>query len=62
MGPSARDLARLLKSEKEKIRAVYKKDYAAAGDRVRMKLFLFWPGMYYYIVKLYDSVIIPLRQ
>ena len=62
MADSAKDLVRLLKREKEKIRAVYQEDYAAAGDRVRMRLFLLWPEMYYHIVKLYDGIIIPLRQ
>lgn len=62
MESSGRQLAGLLKGEKDKIRDIYRKDYVAAGDKARMKLFLLSPGMYYYIVKLYECIIIPLRQ
>lgn len=59
---SARRLSALLREEKEKIKEIYHSDFVAAGDKVRMKLFLFSPGSYYGIVKLYDKLIIPLRQ
>lgn len=62
MKDSAEALGHMLKTEKEKIKEVYKKDFAAMGDRVRIKLFLASPVCYYRIVKLYDKVIIPLRQ
>lgn len=40
---------------------IYGKDYVATGDRVRMKLALALPGVYYRAVKLYDKYVIPLR-
>lgn len=62
MKKDAKRLEALLKNERKEIAAVYKSDYVAKGDLVRMKVFLFRPGMYYQIVKLYEKVIIPLRQ
>ncbi len=62
MAGSGKKLAALLKKEKGQIRLVYQNDYAASGDRIRMKLFLFCPEMYYRIVKIYDKLIVPLRQ
>lgn len=62
MKQQAGELAMLVKSEKKKIYAVYKESYVTAGDKVRMKVFLMSPGFYYRIVRLYDKVVIPLRQ
>lgn len=62
MTGDAKELAGLLKDDKETIRDVYAKSFVKAGDRVRMKLFLACPGFYYRIVKLYEKMIIPLRQ
>ncbi len=62
MKNSAKELMSLLRSEKPKIGIVYKRDYAASGDKARMKLAFFWPEAYYWTVKLYDRFIIPLRQ
>lgn len=55
-------LSRLIKSEKKKIKLIYQKDWAAKGDRTRIKLMLMAPGWYYIAVKLYDKYIIPLRK
>lgn len=54
-------LARMMLDEKQAIRKVFKQEFAGTGDQARMKLFLLWPALYYYIVKIYDKVIIPLR-
>lgn len=62
MKQPAKKLAALLKDEKQKINEIYHKAFAAKGDKVRMKVFLLSPGMYYHIVKLYEKIIIPLRQ
>lgn len=62
MSGEAKELAELLKKEKETIRTVYQKSFVRAGDRIRMKLFLAFPRVYYGIVKLYDKTVIPLRQ
>ena len=62
MKDSAKELMTFLRKEKSEIKRIYQKDFAAAGDKVRMKLALWWPGAYYRIVKIYDRFIIPLRQ
>ncbi len=62
MQNSAKRLALLLKAEKKEIKIIYQKGFVAVGDRVRMRVFLFWPKGYYYIVQLYERMIIPLRQ
>lgn len=62
MKESGKALVKMLRQEKENIRKIYKKSFAAAGDKARMRLFLLSPGSYYYVVKLYERIIIPLRQ
>lgn len=51
-----------LREEKGKIAVIYSAGYAARGDRVRMKLFLAAPKLYYGIVRLYDKYVIPIRN
>lgn len=62
MKGSARELMNLLKKEEKEIKRIYGKAYIARGDKARMKLAMWMPGAYYRIVKIYDKVIIPLRQ
>lgn len=62
MAAAAKKLAEMLKSEKKEIETVYESGVAATGDKMRMKLFLLSPAAYYLTVKLYDKIIIPLRQ
>ena len=62
MKDSGKQLIAFLKSEKREIQRVYRKEFVTVGDRVRMKLVLLAPGLYYILVKLYDKIIIPLRQ
>ena len=62
MKDSAKELMTFLRKEKSEIKRIYRKDFAASGDKARMKLALCWPGGYYRIVKIYDKFIIPLRQ
>ncbi len=59
----AREIVKQLRQDKKlgEIRRIYQADYVAAGDKVRMKFALAWPEAYYYIVKLYDRFVIPLR-
>lgn len=57
-----KELVTQLKNEKEEIQRIYRHEYVATGDKVRMKLVLAWPGMYYRAVKGYDKFIIPLRN
>lgn len=62
MKDSAKELMAFLQKEKCEIKRIYQKDFAASGDKARMKLALCLPGIYYRIVKIYDKFIIPLRQ
>ncbi|GFI45496.1 putative glycosyltransferase EpsJ [Lachnospiraceae bacterium] len=62
MGGAARELAGLLRREREEIRRIYGNSFVAAGDKARMALALLWPGAYYQAVRLYDRLVIPLRQ
>lgn len=62
MKASGRELMTFLKNEEKEIKGIYENTYVARGDRVRMKLALCSPGIYYGIAKLYDKLIIPLRQ
>lgn len=58
----AAELIRQLRGDKAEISRIYGQEYVACGDKVRMKLVLASPGMYYRVVKLYDKWIIPLRS
>ena len=60
MKTSAREAVKILKSDKEKIKAIYQKEFAAAGDKARMKLFLLNSDLFYCIVKAYDRFVIAL--
>lgn len=62
MKSAGKKIIRFLRSEKAKISMIYRKEYVASGDKVRMKVALFAPGIYYVLVKLYDQYVIPLRQ
>lgn len=62
MKDSAKELIAFLRKEKCEIRRIYRKNFVALGDKVRMNLALRLPGAYYRIVKIYDKFIIPLRQ
>ena len=58
----AEEIIRQLKSEKNRIKAIYEADYIKTGDKVRMSFVLVMPYLYYATVKLYDKFIIPLRN
>lgn len=62
MKAAARRLISFLRSEKPKLKTVYRKAYVAKGDRVRMKVALALPELYYLLVRVYDRCVIPLRQ
>lgn len=59
---SAKETLRLLKAEKEKIKDIYQKEFVATGDKARMKLFLLNADLFYYVVKLYEWIVLPLRR
>ena len=58
----AEELVRQLRQEKTEIKTIYAKEYVAVGDRVRMRIFLKAPRLYYGLVLLYDNCIIPFRS
>lgn len=62
MKKAGRELIGLLRGERKKIDEIYGKGFVPAGDRVRMKLALLCPELYYRLVQAYDRFIIPLRQ
>lgn len=62
MKDSAKELIAFLRKEKCEIRRIYRKNFVALGDKVRMNLALRLPRAYYRLVKIYDKFIIPLRQ
>lgn len=58
----ADEIAGQLRGEKAAIKSVYAGDYAARGDRARMKLFLASPRLYDRTVRLYDRFVIPVKN
>lgn len=58
----ARKLIDEIKSDRAEIDRVYKGGIVSKGDMARMRLFRLSPQAYATTVRLYDSVIIPLRQ
>ena len=55
-------LVAMLRDEQATIRAIYKNTWIKRGDAARMKLFCFWPRLYYIVVLAYDALVIPLRR
>jgi hypothetical protein len=57
-------LAEMVKSDKREIKRIYSKEknIVSSGDRARMKLFTICPWLYLKTVKLYDKVIVPIKQ
>ena len=62
MRKSGRDIWKMLHRERSVIRSIYRESFVKTGDRVRMRLFLASPGVYYGAVRFYERTIIPLRQ
>lgn len=50
-----------INSDRKDIKRVYKNDYIKTGDKVRMQVMLFWPWLYYFLVVLYDRIVIPMK-
>lgn len=62
MGKSARVLFRMLHKERSIIWRIYGESFVKTGDKLRMRLFLFAPGLYYDVAKLYERIVVSLRQ
>jgi hypothetical protein len=59
--PLVRRLVALLRAEQRAIKEIYRHPWVKTGDRARMRVFLFWPWLYYVFVKGYDRYVIPAR-
>ena len=62
MKTAGEELVKLLRMEKSQVKRIYQEGFVAPGDKIRMELALLWPQGYYGIVKIYDKLIVPLRQ
>lgn len=58
----AKALWKKLQAEKTQIYRLFKLPFAKTGDRVRMKLFLSHPFLYRITNRIYDKIMIPLRN
>lgn len=62
MGVYARKLAKYIKTDKEEALESVSYSFVKEGDRVRMKLFLLSPKLYYLTVYLYERMVLPIRN
>ncbi len=62
MKASAKEAVLVLKKEKDKIKEIYKNEFAVTGDKIRMKIFLFNPDLFYLSVKVYDRCMTLLHK
>lgn len=46
MKDSAKRLAKMIRSDRDKVKRIYSNDFVSSGDRQRMKMFLFSPRLY----------------
>ena len=54
-------LAKIVRADKDLIKKIYREPWVKTGDKVRMKTFLFWPQLYYLLVRLDEKTLIPIR-
>lgn len=62
MRKSAKQLMVQIRAEKAEIRKIYGLDFVRMGDKVRMKLALTAPELYYILVRIYDKTVVPLKS
>ena len=62
MKDAADRLAEMIKSDKDRIIENYYRQKGPKGDRIRLLTFLKSPGVYYQINRLYEKVIVPIRN
>jgi glycosyltransferase involved in cell wall biosynthesis len=55
-------LVEMWREEAQEIRSCYRHPWVKRGDKVRMQVFLLWPGLYYFLDKCYNRYVIPRRQ
>ena len=59
---AAKLAVQIAKEELPKIKTVYQNTWIKFGDKVRMKTFLFWPSLYYLLVRFDERTFIPVRR
>jgi len=59
---AARLAVQIAKGEILQIKAIYQNTWIKIGDKARMKTFLFWPSLYYLLVRLDERTFIPVRR
>lgn len=52
----------LLKQDKQIIKILYRSEYVSKGDRARMKMMFFSPGLYYISAKAYEKIVVNLKR
>lgn len=62
MKEAARRLADLVQKEKKRVLEIFSRSFVKGGDRKRMRLFLFSPGLYYRINNLYEKTVLKVRR
>lgn len=58
----AKRIADELKNSRKEIARIYQKEYGSTGDRARMKLALISPQIYSFVTKMYENIVIPIRN
>ncbi|MCL2051075.1 MAG: glycosyltransferase [Lachnospiraceae bacterium] len=58
----ARNVATMISEKRTEIKGIYHNPWVQFGDKARIKLFLFCPLLYYFSVKVYEKIVIPLRS
>ncbi|MCQ2497392.1 MAG: glycosyltransferase [Lachnospiraceae bacterium] len=62
MKDAAKKLAGIVRKDKKQVRDIFDREFVKAGDRKRMKMFLFSPGLYYHVNNLYEKTILKIRS
>lgn len=62
MNEDAGKLYRKMKDARQSIIYIMEMPFGNSGDRMRMKLFLFCPGLYFLFSKLYSKILVPIKN
>lgn len=62
MKGAADKLSELIRQDREEIERVYSMDFVEKGDKVRMRIMLCSPGLYYLFATLYENVIVRIKR
>ena len=62
MRGTSRKLSKLVKDERNEIKRVYKLPFVGTGDKVRMRVMLCSPELYYWFAVLYEEIIVRIKR